>query len=379
MVADQLIGPRPGTQRRVGGVGHLRYVVSPDHQHWHLLGFDRYELRRAGGRHALVRDRKSGFCLGDRYAVTTRPVPGAAAQPTYTGRCGLRQPGRRQVREGISVGYGDFYAAHLEYQDLPLDGLRDGRYVLVHRVNAGRSCASPTTATTPRRCCSTCAGEGGGRSSRWSGRVRTRTVATARSRSRPSPVGSRSRGTSRSCRAAAVPWSPSAPGRVRLLAPTADCSRARRSHLGRDCGRGRPARTGDRPGLQRHQRRAYVYFTAPTPSCRLERWRWTVPGLVPQVSLIDAISSRRRTRLGADRVRTGPTALRCQSRRRPSPPGAGSDVAQRQVPRPDARPVSRRRTRSPSSRRDGLRNTAGLRLATRHQRCWSDRPRPVRL
>jgi hypothetical protein len=42
------------------------------------------------------------------------------------------------MREGISVGYGDDYVAFLEGQDLPLDGLPDGRYVLVHRVNAER-------------------------------------------------------------------------------------------------------------------------------------------------------------------------------------------------------------------------------------------------
>ena len=40
------------------------------------------------------------------------------------------------MREGISVGYGDDYSGFLEGQDLPLDGLPDGRYVLVHRVNA---------------------------------------------------------------------------------------------------------------------------------------------------------------------------------------------------------------------------------------------------
>ncbi|HWI70841.1 MAG TPA: lysyl oxidase family protein, partial [Baekduia sp.] len=129
-----------GAAGPVEGVGALRYVRSSDHQHWHLLGFERYELRRAGGGGpVLVRDRKSGFCLGDRYRVTTRPVPGAAAHATYTSRCGLRLPGLRRVVEGISVGYGDFYAAHLEYQDLPLAGLRDGRYELVHRVNVGRA------------------------------------------------------------------------------------------------------------------------------------------------------------------------------------------------------------------------------------------------
>ena len=139
MVARQLIAQDGGAAPRpVGGAGTLRYVRSLDHQHWHLLAFDRYELRRAGGSRVVVRDRKSGFCLGDRYRVTTRPVPGAAAGPTYESRCGLRRPDLRAVREGISVGYGDFYAAHLEFQDLPLDGLRGGRYVLLHRVNADR-------------------------------------------------------------------------------------------------------------------------------------------------------------------------------------------------------------------------------------------------
>jgi hypothetical protein len=139
MGARQLIAQDGGAApRAVDGAGTLRYVRASDHQHWHLLGFDRYELRLAGGSRVVVRDRKSGFCLGDRYRVTTRPVPGAAADSTYVSRCGLRRPDLRAVREGISVGYGDFYAAHLEFQDLPLDGLRAGRYVLVHRVNADR-------------------------------------------------------------------------------------------------------------------------------------------------------------------------------------------------------------------------------------------------
>ena len=42
------------------------------------------------------------------------------------------------VSEGISVGYGDNYAANLEGQYLRLSGLSSGRYVLVHRVNADR-------------------------------------------------------------------------------------------------------------------------------------------------------------------------------------------------------------------------------------------------
>ena len=57
------------------GVGKVRYVVSPDHRHWHLLGFDHYALRRPGSRAPVVRDRKTGFCLGDRYAVPGLRLP----------------------------------------------------------------------------------------------------------------------------------------------------------------------------------------------------------------------------------------------------------------------------------------------------------------
>jgi hypothetical protein len=133
MIADQAIQRDGGTQELVRGVGRLRYVVSPDHRHWHLLGFEHYELARAGGR-TLVRDRKTGFCLGDRYGV-----PGVAMHAkVYRTSCGLGQPALLGVGEGISVGYGDDYAANLEGQYLPLTGLPNGRYELIHRVNADR-------------------------------------------------------------------------------------------------------------------------------------------------------------------------------------------------------------------------------------------------
>jgi Lysyl oxidase len=138
MRGDQVVERDGAPMKVVPGVGRLRYVVSSDHRHWHLLGFDRYQLRRAGGRVAAVRDRKTGFCLGDRYPITARRLEGAPPKPVYTSRCGLADPGLLGVREGISVGYGDNYQASLEGQFLPLTGLPSGRYVLVHRVNAGR-------------------------------------------------------------------------------------------------------------------------------------------------------------------------------------------------------------------------------------------------
>jgi hypothetical protein len=138
MAADQVVVNAASPLTVVPAVGRLRYVRSPDHRHWHLLGFDRYELRPADSGDAVVADRKSGFCLGDRYPVRTRVVPNKPIEPAYTSRCGLDRPGLIGVREGISPGYGDNYAANLEGQYLPLNGLRSGRYVLVHVVNADR-------------------------------------------------------------------------------------------------------------------------------------------------------------------------------------------------------------------------------------------------
>ncbi len=143
MTVDQIIerGGLPPTV--VSNVGRMQYAVSPDHSHWHYLQFERYgleraELRAVGGDAVIVADHKTGFCLGDRYHAPGLGLAHTPPLPVYTGRCGLFQPGLLEVREGISVGYGDDYAAFLEGQDLPLDGLAAGRYVLVHRVNSDR-------------------------------------------------------------------------------------------------------------------------------------------------------------------------------------------------------------------------------------------------
>jgi Lysyl oxidase len=138
MRADQVVVRDGAPQELLRHAGRLRYVRAPDHQHWHLLGFERYELRRPRGGRALVTDRKSGFCLGDRYSVTGRELPPHPGAPIYTTRCGLEHPSLLGIREGISVGYGDDYKANLEGQWLALDGLAAGHYLLVHRVNRDR-------------------------------------------------------------------------------------------------------------------------------------------------------------------------------------------------------------------------------------------------
>jgi hypothetical protein len=137
MTADQLIESSDAPMAVVEGVGRLRYVQSRDHEHWHLLDFERYELRRAGSTWRVT-DRKTGFCLGDRYRTPDRALRAEPSDPRYTGRCGLGATGRLRLVEGISVGYGDDYPANLEGQSLPLTGLPAGRYVLVHSVNVLR-------------------------------------------------------------------------------------------------------------------------------------------------------------------------------------------------------------------------------------------------
>jgi Lysyl oxidase len=138
MTADQLVERADAPMAVVEGVGRLRYVESRDHDHWHLLDFERYELRRASGGTRRETDRKTGFCLGDRYRARGRALPAQPSLPRYTGRCGLGETGRLGLVEGISVGYGDDYPANLEGQSLRLTGLPAGRYVLIHSVNVHR-------------------------------------------------------------------------------------------------------------------------------------------------------------------------------------------------------------------------------------------------
>jgi hypothetical protein len=139
MDAEQVVELSDGSTRTYPGVGKLEYVQSETHQHWHLLDFDRYELRGLDGEPARP-DQKTGFCLGDRYDATPgRLPPGKPVAPQLTDECGRNEPDLLTLREGISVGYGDDYDPHLEGQYIDITGLPAGRYELVHHVNADRS------------------------------------------------------------------------------------------------------------------------------------------------------------------------------------------------------------------------------------------------
>ena len=145
MQAVQVVRRSDGSTRTIRGAGILRYVHSSDHSHWHFVPFMRYELQTTADS-AVGRDNKTGFCLGDRYE-SRGPVPKAKPRKAvWTEECGKGRPRRLEVREGISVGYGDDYHALLEGQSIDVTRLRAGRYVLVHRVNPDRKLRETTYA-----------------------------------------------------------------------------------------------------------------------------------------------------------------------------------------------------------------------------------------
>ena len=133
MRATQLVRMSDRSVRAYPDAGRLRYTPSSTHTHWHLLGFQRYELRTLGGE-VVVRDRKSGFCLADHYGLAARRVAVFTGGHFY-GNCAQGSPGALSVEQGTSIGFTDLYPAHFHGQNLELRGVPAGVYLLVHRAN----------------------------------------------------------------------------------------------------------------------------------------------------------------------------------------------------------------------------------------------------
>jgi hypothetical protein len=139
MSVEQLVRSSDGSSRSLAVRARLRYVQAETHAHWHLLGFERYELRRARDGRLMRPDRKTGFCLGDRYdADDAARLPNEPERAVWTEECGRGRPRLLEVSEGISPGYGDDYVPELEGQYVDVTSVPPGDYVLVHRVNPAR-------------------------------------------------------------------------------------------------------------------------------------------------------------------------------------------------------------------------------------------------
>lgn len=146
MTGDQLVLMPDGTTRTHRKVATVFFDAV--HFHWHLRSANRYELRTANGKRRISRDRKTGFCFGDRVENTAPPAAEYPGLGDGLATClyGSRDPaqdGRRalELTEGISAGYGDDYRSFhngepLEGQQLEVTKLKRGRYLLVNKTNA---------------------------------------------------------------------------------------------------------------------------------------------------------------------------------------------------------------------------------------------------
>ncbi|HYZ18641.1 MAG TPA: LpqB family beta-propeller domain-containing protein [Gaiellaceae bacterium] len=135
MRAAQRIRLTGGGARTYPGVGVLRYTFSPSHTHWHLMDFQRYELRRARDHSLVLRDHKSGFCLTDRWSHRVAVLPGSPRRPRFTDYCARSNPRAVFVAQGTSVGFSDVYPSHFHGQNLEITRVPAGVYELVHRAN----------------------------------------------------------------------------------------------------------------------------------------------------------------------------------------------------------------------------------------------------
>jgi hypothetical protein len=138
LTASQLIRVARGPTRTRKVALEIRYVEEQTHRHFHVLHFETYELRDAGGK-LVMPDHKTGFCLTDDYRSRARAAGKVPARAVFTGACARNQPDALSVTEGIAVGWGDLYFPILEGQSFDITGLPSGSYTVVHRVNATRA------------------------------------------------------------------------------------------------------------------------------------------------------------------------------------------------------------------------------------------------
>jgi hypothetical protein len=113
--------------------GCLRF--HPAHNHWHLLDFATYELRREPSGNLFAHSRKVGFCLTD--ARMAFPSPITPVTSTYP----INPPGAigcdSVTTQGISPGWADSYVLNLPGQEIEITGVPRGHYCLTTRADPG--------------------------------------------------------------------------------------------------------------------------------------------------------------------------------------------------------------------------------------------------
>ena len=94
----------------------MRYTADAPHFHWHLMDFDRYELRRAADFELVVAIARPASA-----SPTTTATPAGrvrVAPAFFFGNCRQFEPRAASVEQGTSVGYTDRYPANFHGQNV---------------------------------------------------------------------------------------------------------------------------------------------------------------------------------------------------------------------------------------------------------------------
>jgi hypothetical protein len=98
------------------------FVFHDEHGHIHVEDYSEYILEKEDAPGQSTRlGHKTSFCLLDTDRIDRR-LPGAPKRPVYNS-CG-------ELKQGISVGWGDAYTNNLPGQSIDVTGLESGYYLL---------------------------------------------------------------------------------------------------------------------------------------------------------------------------------------------------------------------------------------------------------
>jgi hypothetical protein len=107
------------------------HYAGDGHTHWHSMDMEGGALVRLDNGKRVGALAKHGFCFYDNVAFRLA-LANAPQTPQYTGQnsCGYRTPSALNVTMGLSIGWGDMYAAQTNFQWIDITNLPNGRYRL---------------------------------------------------------------------------------------------------------------------------------------------------------------------------------------------------------------------------------------------------------
>jgi hypothetical protein len=130
MRVDQAIKLSDGTWAIRRTKTRQRFDPSDGHNHWHVMGMERYELfpLDAPFANGPLTGHKRGFCFFDGYRRDPG-LPNYSPDPTYS-YFGCGTPDSQSLLVGLSVGWGDLYPYDFAGQYVDLAAVPPGDYLV---------------------------------------------------------------------------------------------------------------------------------------------------------------------------------------------------------------------------------------------------------